>query len=138
MRAARKVKRSGATLIVALVAVAIFTSLAATNIRSVLRHRQAVKSERNMIQTQLLCEAGCDRAASMFASNREYAGEVWLDMQDPSTGLVSKVDIRMERKDGKAIAIVQASLGGLNQSPQRIQRTRHIVLSASPEVEPNR
>jgi type II secretory pathway component PulK len=138
MRAARKVKRSGATLIVALVAVAIFTSLAATNIRSVLRHRQAVKSERNMIQTQLLCEAGCDRAASMFASNREYAGEVWLDLQDPSTGLVTKVDIRMERKDGKAIAIVQASLGGLNQSPQRIQRTRHIVLSASPEVEPNR
>ena len=138
MRAGRKVKRSGATLIVALVAVAIFTSLAATNIRSVLRHRQEVKSERNMIQTQLLCEAGCDRAASMFASNREYAGEVWLDQQDPSTGLVSKVDIRMERKDGKAIAIVQASLGGLNQSPQRIQRTRHIVLSASPEVEPNR
>jgi type II secretory pathway component PulK len=138
MRAGRKVKRSGATLIVALVAVAIFTSLAATNIRSVLRHRQAVKSERNMIQTQLLCEAGCDRAASMFASNREYAGEVWLDQQDPSTGLVSKVDIRMERKDGKAIASVQASLGGLNQSPQRIQRTRHIVLSASPEVEPNR
>jgi type II secretory pathway component PulK len=138
MRAARKVKRSGATLIVALVAVAIFTSLAATNIRSVLRHRQAVKSERNMIQTQLLCEAGCDRAASMFASNREYAGEVWLDLQDPSTGLVTKVEIRMERKDGKAIAIVQASLGGLNQSPQRIQRTRHIVLSASPEVEPNR
>jgi type II secretory pathway component PulK len=138
MRAGRKVKRSGATLIVALVAVAIFTSLAATNIRSVLRHRQAVKSERNMIQTQLLCEAGCDRVASMFASNREYAGEVWLDQQDPSTGLVTKVDIRMERKDGKAIAIVQASLGGLNQSPQRIQRTRHIVLSASPEVEPNR
>jgi type II secretory pathway component PulK len=138
MRAGRKVKRSGATLIVALVAVAIFTSLAATNIRSVLRHRQAVKSERNMIQTQLLCEAGCDRAASMFASNREYAGEVWLDLQDPSTGLVTKVDIRMERKDGKAIASVQASLGGLNQSPQRIQRTRHIVLSASPEVEPNR
>jgi type II secretory pathway component PulK len=138
MRAARKVKRSGATLIVALVAVAIFTSLAATNIRFVLRHRQAVKSERNMIQTQLLCEAGCDRAASMFASNREYAGEVWLDLQDPSTGLVTKVDIRMERKDGKAIAIVQASLGGLNQSPQRIQRTRHIVLNASPEVEPNR
>ena len=138
MRAARKPKRSGAILIVALVAVAIFTSLAATNIRSVLRHRQAVKSERNMIQTQLLCEAGCDRAATMFALNREYAGEVWLDMQDPSTGLVTKVDIRMERKDGKAIAIVQASLGGLNQSPQRIQRTRHIVLSASPEVEPNR
>ena len=138
MRAARNPKRSGAILIVALVAVAIFSSLAATNIRSVLRHRQAVKSERNMIQTQLLCEAGCDRAASMFASNREYAGEVWLDLQDPSTGLVTKVDIRMERKDGKAIASVQASLGGLNQSPQRIQRTRHIVLSASPEVEPNR
>ena len=138
MRAARNPKRSGAILIVALVAVAIFTSLAATNIRSVLRHRQAVKSERNMIQTQLLCEAGCDRAASMLALNREYAGEVWLDLQDPSTGLVTKVDIRMERKDGKAIAIVQASLGGLNQSPQRIQRTRHIVLSASPEVEPNR
>ena len=130
MRATRKPKRSGAILIVALVAVAIFTSLAATNIRSVLRHRQAVKSERNMIQTQLLCEAGCDRAASMFALNREYAGEVWLDQQDPSTGLVTKVD--------KAIASVQASLGGLHQSPQRIQRTRHIVLSASPEVEPNR
>lgn len=138
MRAARNPKRSGAILIVALVAVAIFTSLAATNIRSVLRHRQAVKSERNMIQTQLLCEAGCDRAASMFALNREYAGEVWLDLQDPSTGLVTKVDIRMERKEGKAIASVHASLGGLHQSPQRIQRTRHIVLSASPDVEPNR
>lgn len=132
MSAKRKPKRSGAILIVALVAVAIFTSLAATNIRSVLRHRQAVKSERNRIQTQLLCEAGCDRAASMFALNQQYDGEVWLDKQDPTSGLVTKVDIRMHRKDGKAIASVQASLEGLSHTPQRIQRTRYIVLSAKP------
>lgn len=132
MRRARRTRRSGAILIVALVAVAIFTSLAATNIRSVLRHRQGVKSERDLIQTQLLCDAGCDRAVTQFTEDPSYSGELWLDKQDPSSGVGMKVAIEILRQDGKVIAGIQASMDGRGHQPSRIQRTRRIVLSENP------
>jgi type II secretory pathway component PulK len=129
MRRAKPSKRSGAVLIVALVAITIFAALAATNIRSLLRHRQSVKTERDMVQVQLLSDAGCDRAVSMFATDPEYLGEVWLDQRNPSTGNRMRVAIRVLRKEGQPIATVQASLEGRSYSPDRIQRTRTIALT---------
>lgn len=130
MRRAKRSTRSGAVLIIALVAIAIFAALAATNIRSLLMHRQSVKTERDMIQVQLLCDAGCDRAASMVAADPEYLGEVWLDQRNSSTGNRMRVAIRVLRKEGQPIATVQASLEGRSYSPDRIQRTRTIALTA--------
>lgn len=130
MRRAKRSNRSGAVLIIALVAIAIFAALAATNIRSLLMHRQSVKTERDMIQVQLLCDAGCDRAASMVAADPEYLGEVWLDQRNSSTGNRMRVAIRVLRKEGQPIATVQASLEGRSYSPDRIQRTRTIALTA--------
>lgn len=130
MRRAKRSNRSGAVLIIALVAIAIFAALAATNIRSLLMHRQSVKTERDMIQVQLLCDAGCDRAASMVAADPEYLGEVWLDQRNSSTGNRMRVAIRVLRKEGQPIATVQASLEGRSYSPDRIQRTRTIALGA--------
>jgi len=122
-------RRSGAILIVALVAVAIFTSLAATNIRWVLRHQQTVKSERDLIQVQLLCDAGCDRAAGRLSSDAGYTGEVWIDQQDPDTGVMTKVSIEILRDGDRAIANVQASLDGRSHQPTKIQRTRRVSFS---------
>jgi type II secretory pathway component PulK len=130
MRRTKPSKRSGAVLIVALVAITIFAALAATNIRSLLRHRQSVKTERDMVQVQLLSDAGCDRAASMFATDPGYTGEVWLDQLNPSTGHRVRVAIRVLRKEDVPIASVQASLEGRSYSPDRIQRTRTIALGA--------
>jgi type II secretory pathway component PulK len=127
-----KRSRSGAILIVAMVAVAIFTSLAATNIRSVLRHRQTVKSERDLIQAQLLCDAGCDRAASRFAADPNYRGEVWIERKDPSSGVEMKVSIEIQPNEGKTFANVQASVDGRSHQPTRVQRTKLIVLSQQP------
>jgi hypothetical protein len=122
-------RRSGAILIVALVAVAIFTGLAATNIRWVLRHRQTVKSEKDLIQVQLLCDAGCDRAAGRLASDAGYTGEVWIDQQDPDTGVMTKVSIEILRDQDRVTANVQASLDGRSHQPTKIQRTRRVVFS---------
>lgn len=122
-------RRSGAILIVALVAVAIFTGLAATNIRWVLRHRQTVKSERDLIQVQLLCDAGCDRAAGRLARDAGYVGEVWIDQQDPDTGVMTKVSIEILRDGDRAIANVQASLDSRSHQPTKIQRTRRVLFS---------
>lgn len=122
-------RRSGAILIVALVAVAIFTGLAATNIRWVLRHRQTVKSERDLIQVQLLCDAGCDRAAGRLARDAGYTGEVWIDQQDPDTGVMTKVSIEILRDGDRAIANVQASLDSRSHQPTKIQRTRRVLFS---------
>ncbi|MFM7518655.1 MAG: hypothetical protein ACKO3V_17100 [Pirellula sp.] len=132
MKRSSRRKPKGAILIVALVAVVIFTSLAATNIRSMLRHRQTVKTERDAIQTRLLCEAGCDRAASRLAQDPNYAGEVWIDKPDSITGVKMKVQIEIQRKEDRTIASVQASLDGRSYQPTRIQRTRQIVLSEKP------
>ncbi|MFM8401674.1 MAG: hypothetical protein ACKOAH_27940 [Pirellula sp.] len=132
MKRSSRRKQKGAILIVALVAVVIFTSLAATNIRSMLRHRQTVKTERDAIQTRLLCEAVCDRAASRLAQDPNYAGEVWIDKPDSITGVKMKVQIEIQRKEDRTIASVQASLDGRSYQPTRIQRTRQIVLSEKP------
>ncbi|MFM7974249.1 MAG: hypothetical protein ACKN9S_08315 [Pirellula sp.] len=132
MKRSSRRKPKGTILIVALVAVVIFTSLAATNIRSMLRHRQTVKTERDAIQTRLLCEAGCDRASSRLAEDPNYAGEVWIDKPDPITGVRMKVQIEINRKEDRTIASVQASLDGRSYQPTRIQRTRQIVLSEKP------
>ena len=120
--------RQGAILIVALVAVAIFTSLAATNIRWVLRNRQAVKSERDMVQVQLLCDAGCARAAQKMALDSGYTGEIWIDEIDPITGVQTKVTIEVIRRAEHAVASVLASLDARGYQPTRIQRTRSIAL----------
>lgn len=122
-------RRSGAILIVALVALAIFASLSTTSIRSLLSHRQAVKTERDLIQAELLCDAGCDRAASRHAEDPAYAGELWLDQKDPDTGVVMQVAIEILHKEGKTTASIRTSVGGRNQLPAKIQRTRTIVLS---------
>ncbi|MFN6128592.1 MAG: hypothetical protein ACK6DC_01990 [Planctomycetota bacterium] len=131
MKSSRPCRRSGAVLIVALVAIGIFSALAAANIRTLLRHRQSVKSERDLVQVHLLCDAGCDRAISMFTVDPNYTGELWLDQQDPNSGHHMKVVIRMSFKEGEPVAIIQASLEGRSYSPQRIQRTRAIMLRAS-------
>lgn len=136
MRHAKPSKRSGAVLIIALVAIAIFGALAATHIRSLLQHRQSVKAERDMIQVQFLCDAGCDRAVSMVAADPKYSGEMWLDQLDPSTGHRMKVAIRILRKGSEPIASVEASLDGRRYSPERIQRTRTIALSPSKQSKP--
>jgi len=128
----RKRSRNGAILIVALVAVAIFTSLSVTNIRSILQHRQTVKSERDLIQAQLMCDAGCDRAATRFAADRNYQGEVWIDSQDPATGVTMKVTVEVLLKQNRKIANVQASIEGRSNLPAKIQRSRLIALDESP------
>ena len=132
MRRSKRCQRSGAILIVALVAITIFTILDATNIRLMLRHRQTVKTERDVIQARLLCDAGCDRAVSQLSQNPNYTGEVWIDKPDPLTGVKTKVQIEIRRKDSQTIASVQASLDGRSYQPTKIQRTRNIVLSEKP------
>lgn len=132
MRTRRKNNRSGAILIVALVAVAIFSSLSVTNIRSVLQHRQSVKSERDLIQVQLLCNAGCDRAASKLASEPDYQGETWLELKEPSNGSTMKVIIEIQLKEGQKLARVQASIEGRDHQPEKISRSKLISLRESP------
>jgi len=128
----RKRSQNGSILIVALVAVAIFTSLSVTNIRSILQHRQRVKSERDLIQAQLMCDAGCDRASTKFAADPSYPGEVWIDSQDPATGVTMKVTVEVLLKQNQKIANVQASIEGRSHQPAKIQRSRLIALDDTP------
>ena len=131
----RQRKKSGWVLIVALVAIAIFTGIATTSIRSLLTARRGMKTERDLLQLQLLCDGGEKRAEAQYREDPGYNGEVWFDRTDAITGHRTTVSIAVEteglQSDSQArTATILARMEGRNSSPSSIQRTKQIQLVA--------
>jgi hypothetical protein len=69
--------RRGAVLVVALVCLlVVMAMLGAMLLRAVRAHRQ-LHRERDLRQTELLLQAGTERAALRFARDPNYRGETW-------------------------------------------------------------
>jgi hypothetical protein len=45
--------------------------------RGIVRAHRQLHSERDLRQTELLLQAGCDRAAALLAASDSYRGETW-------------------------------------------------------------
>jgi hypothetical protein len=69
-------QRSGSIVIVALVCLLVVMGLAASMIQGALRDRRHMRTLRDLRQTELLIEAGVDRAAFQLADD-DYRGETW-------------------------------------------------------------
>lgn len=69
--------RGGAILIVALVCLLVVTGLLGTLLQGTLRAHRQLHAERDRIQTDLLLQAGMDRAAFRLANEPSYRGETW-------------------------------------------------------------
>lgn len=69
--------RRGAMLVVALACMAIVMAIIGAMLQGALRTRRQLHVERDLRQTELLLEAGLDRAAFELAQDSEYEGETW-------------------------------------------------------------
>jgi type II secretory pathway component PulJ len=69
--------RRGAILAVAMLCLLVVIGLLGSMLQNAVRSRRQLHSERDLRQTQLLLEAGLDRAAAAARRSSEYRGETW-------------------------------------------------------------
>lgn len=77
MKDDRRDCRSGAVLVAALVSMLIVMGMIATLLQGTLRARRQLHTQRDVRQTELLLQAGVDRAASRLAHDASFSGETW-------------------------------------------------------------
>ena len=94
--------RRGAVLVVTLVAMLVVMALVGGMLKSTLRARRQLLVERDLRQTELLLQAGIDRAAYRLARATDYRGETWDLPADEIVG----------RGDGRVTISASRSAGG--------------------------
>lgn len=93
-------RRRGAILVVALVCLLVVMSLVGGMIKGALRERRQLHQYRDLRQTNLLVEAGADRAAQRLAEDPDYRGETWRIPAEKITGLApGEVTIEVARDE---------------------------------------
>ena len=69
--------RRGSVTGLVLVCLLVVVSLVGTTLQSAQQARRQLQTERDFRQTELLLQAGIERAAYRLASDQEYRGETW-------------------------------------------------------------
>jgi type II secretory pathway component PulK len=123
--------RRGLALVAALVCLLVVMSLIGSMLQSALRSRRQLHAERDLRQTELLLEAGADRAAFRLRSDADYAGETW----DVPAGEI------IGRGDGQVVLEVKEAENGARQvrvlaeyprgSELSIRRSRTFIVQVS-------
>jgi type II secretory pathway pseudopilin PulG len=118
--------RGGTVLICVLACLGIVIALVLCTTQSSLRGRREVRLQRQLLQTELLCEAGVLRAKQQFKKSPDYAGEKWTPNLGMSSFQYAAIEIRITPKTGganQAQAEVIASLASSKDSSDRVQRS---------------
>src|SRR6476660_7953602 len=96
-------KRSGVVIIAALVCLLVVMAILGTMLRGTLRNFRQMRSERDLRQTELLLQAGGDRAVNRLANDTNYRGETWSLPSDAIAGSgEGRVTIEITPATGKA------------------------------------
>jgi hypothetical protein len=69
--------RRGAVLVAALVCMLVVMMILGSMFQGVVRAHRQLHRERDLRQTELLLQAGCDRAAVQLLNTDDYHGETW-------------------------------------------------------------
>lgn len=79
-------RRRGAVTIIALTALLIVMALVGSMLKSALRSRRQLHTERDRRQTELLLQAGAGRAALRLKSEPDFRGDTWSVSSDAIAG----------------------------------------------------
>lgn len=118
--------RSGTILICVLACLGIVIALVMTTMQSSLRGRREVRMQRQLIQTEFLCEAGVQRAVQQLKRSPEYKGEKWFPKLGSTSFENAAIEIRIEPSmdDINTLrAQVIATLANSADSNDRMQRS---------------
>ena len=126
--------RSGTVLICVLACLGIVIALVMTTMQSSLRGRREVRMQRQLIQTEFLCEAGVQRAVQQLKKSPEYKGEKWFPKLGSTSYENAAIEIRIEPSMevvNTLRAEVFATLADSADSNDRMQRTHTFLIGQS-------
>ena len=129
--------RSGTVLICVLACLGIVITLVMTTVQTSLRGRREVRMQRQLIQTELLCEAGVQRAVRQFGKWQEYKGETWLPKLGTRSFENAIIEIRIgpSQQDAQSMrAEVVATLASTADSHDRMQRSHVFTIGLPPSA----
>ena len=118
--------RSGTILICVLVCLGIVITLVMTTMQSSLLGRREVRMQRQLIQTEFLCEAGVQRAVQQLKKTPEYKGEKWFPKLGSTSFENAVIEIRLEPSTDAINTLraeVIATLANSADSNDRMQRS---------------
>lgn len=127
--------RRGTVLICVLACMGIVVALVLSTTQSSLRGRREVRMQRQLLQTELLCEAGVLRAKQQFEQSPDYVGEQWTPNLGISSFQYAAIEIRIKPISGETTgeakqlqAEVIASLASSENSSDRMQRSHTFTI----------
>jgi hypothetical protein len=117
--------RNGAVMVVALVCLVVVMALLGGMLQGALRARRQLHSERDRRQTELLLQAGLDRAAFRLTREPDYRGETWGLSAEEILGS-SGGEVRIEASRSMADAPWEVSVAAVYRTGNEhsIQRSR--------------
>jgi hypothetical protein len=77
LRRPGRLSRRGSVLVAALVCMLVVMMILGIMFQGVVRAHRQLHRERDLRQTELLLQAGCDRAAFQLSNADDYHGETW-------------------------------------------------------------
>ena len=123
--------RSGTVLICVLACLGVVIALVMSTVQSSLRGRHEVRLQRQLVQTELLCEAGVQRAVKKLTISPDYHGEKWM----PKLGITSfafvLIEIRTKASsdDPRSLRVeVIATLATSTESNDSMQRSHTFTI----------
>lgn len=127
--------RRGTVLICVLACLGIVVALVLSTTQSSLRGRREVRMQRQLLQTELLCEAGVLRAKQQFNQSPDYVGEHWTPKLGVSGFQYAAIEIRIKPvpdattgETNQVQAEVIASLASSEDSSDRMQRSHTFTI----------
>src|SRR5262245_54780769 len=124
--------REGAVLVVTLVSLLVVAIILGNMFRGVVRAHRQLHRERDLRQTELLLQAGCDRAVASLVANDAYRGETWNLPADAIVGTAAgRVTIMPSREEGQNAWSVSVLAEYPHGSDTSIRRSRTFQLPYS-------
>lgn len=126
-------RRRGTVIVCVLACLVIGSMLAATTMQAALQGRREVRLQRQLRQTELLCEAGVIRAAQQLTQSADYTGEEWRPALDIPAFFDAQVVITVDNiQDSPVLQItVVARLDSSSDNDGPMQRSHTFNTIAS-------
>lgn len=130
-------QRRGSVLVAALVCLLVVMTMLGSMLQGALRARRQLHAERDLRQTELLLQAGVDRAAFRFAGETDYRGETWDLLAESIVGggegrVTIEASRNSEEEPWQVRVVSEYPLGG--ESSIRRSRT-FLVQSQIPQIQ---
>jgi Tfp pilus assembly protein PilX len=121
--------RRGSVLVAALVCMLVVMMILGSMFQGVVRARRQLHRERDLRQTELLLQAGCDRAAFQLSNADDYHGETWNLPADMVVGAGrGRVTIETTRSGSQPVWEVKVVAEYPQGSETSIRRSRTFQL----------